>query len=177
MEMQLDLPKKSYFKAEEICAIADIDFVFLKFLESQFNEITPILSSSGQKYYEEKDIEVVLCLKILITEEKLSVDVSKERLATLMADREIFMSYILDRNSDSTKICQYDDTETLEQMMPPELNLKDGEKSEIAIEVEQEKENEKENEKDYAKLILAQTRLRELKLFMDSIRAKHNWNS
>ncbi|MBF0301147.1 MAG: hypothetical protein HQK51_20735 [Oligoflexia bacterium] len=189
MELQLDLPKKSYFKIEEICTITDIDLNFLKLLESQFSEITPIMSSSGQRYYEEKDIEIVLALKILIMEEECSIEIAKQKLVTLLKDRELLMSYILDNNfsweSESESESEVEDKNNNNDGIAPITS----DISSCFIVQEQQKQvvdisspkilpeilTSMDNNCD--KLLLVKDKLQELKLYMNSIKAKHNWSS
>ncbi len=76
----LDLPQKSNFKLDEVCEITGVKPYILRFWESEFPEIEPITTSSGQKIYEHKDIELVKRIKKLMFEEKLSLEKAKATL-------------------------------------------------------------------------------------------------
>lgn len=76
----LEIPQKSTFRLDEVCEIADVKPYVLRFWESEFPEIDPITSSSGQKIYEHKDIEVISKLRGFLFDEKLSVEQVKLRL-------------------------------------------------------------------------------------------------
>ncbi len=74
------IPKKSSFKSEDVCRMVGIRPYVLRFWESEFSEICPIVSDSGQKIYERKDIELVLLIKRWIFGEKLTVEQVKKRI-------------------------------------------------------------------------------------------------
>ena len=67
------IPNKSNFKFQELTPITGVKPYVLRFWETEFDEICPITSDSGQKLYTKKDIEVILRIKHLLFEEKLSI--------------------------------------------------------------------------------------------------------
>ena len=69
----IEIPNKSTFKINEVCALTGIKSYVLRFWESEFEEIAPVTSSSGHKLYEQKDIEAILLIKKLLFEDKHSV--------------------------------------------------------------------------------------------------------
>lgn len=68
------IPNKSSFKLDEVCELTGVRPYVLRFWESEFDSIRPITSASGQKVYEHKDITVILKIKDLLVEQKLSVE-------------------------------------------------------------------------------------------------------
>ena len=70
----LQIPDKSLFKLNEVCEITSVKPYVLRFWESEFEEIKPAVSSSGQKLYEHKDIELVAVIKKLLFEDKMSIE-------------------------------------------------------------------------------------------------------
>lgn len=72
--MPIEIPCKSTFKLDEICSMLDLRPYVVRFWESQFEQITPVLSSTGQKLYSHSDIEVMAYVKKLLYEDKLSVE-------------------------------------------------------------------------------------------------------
>ena len=77
MTENIDIPNKSHLKAEEVCAIANIKPYVLKYWESEFPEITYVTSSSGQKLYESKDVEVIAFIKNLLFQKDMTIEQAK----------------------------------------------------------------------------------------------------
>ena len=67
------IPNKSNFKFQELTPITGVKPYVLRFWETEFDEICPVTSDSGQKLYAKKDIETILRIKRLLFDEKLSI--------------------------------------------------------------------------------------------------------
>jgi DNA-binding transcriptional MerR regulator len=67
------IPNKSNFKFQELTPITGVKPYVIRFWETEFDEICPVTSDSGQKLYAKKDIETILRIKKLLFEEKLSI--------------------------------------------------------------------------------------------------------
>ncbi len=67
------IPNKSNFKFQELPPITGVKPYVIRFWETEFEDIKPITSDSGQKLYAKKDIEVILKIKKLLFDEKLSI--------------------------------------------------------------------------------------------------------
>lgn len=52
----------------------------IRFWETEFPEISPVLGDSGQKLYARRDVETILRIKKLLFEEKLSIPEAKIQL-------------------------------------------------------------------------------------------------
>ncbi len=78
--MSTIIPQKSSFKLDEVCEITGVRPYVLRFWETEFAEISPLSTSSGQKVYEHKDIEAILKLKGLLVDENLSMEETKSIL-------------------------------------------------------------------------------------------------
>lgn len=81
----LEIPNKSMFKLNEVCGLTGVKPYVLRFWESEFTEIDPIVSSSGQKMYEAKDIQAIATLKNLLFEEKMNIEQAKAELPNRLA--------------------------------------------------------------------------------------------
>lgn len=77
----LEIPQKSTFKLDEVCKISGVKPYILRFWESEFSEISPLVSASGQKIYEHKDIEVINKIKHLMFDKKLNLEKAKASLS------------------------------------------------------------------------------------------------
>lgn len=78
----LEIPNKSTFKLNEVCGLTGVKPYVLRFWESEFIEIDPILSSSGQKLYDQKAIYAIAILKQMLFEEKMNIEQAKGHLET-----------------------------------------------------------------------------------------------
>ncbi len=81
MQETLEIPNKSMFKLNEVCGLTGVKPYVLRFWESEFVEIDPIISSSGQKMYDPKDIEAIATLKNLLFLDKLNIEQAKAELS------------------------------------------------------------------------------------------------
>lgn len=84
MNEPIEIPNKSSFKINEVCALTGIKSYVLRFWESEFSEIAPLMSSSGQKLYEHRDIEAILLIKKLLFEDKLTIEKARAEMKLLM---------------------------------------------------------------------------------------------
>lgn len=64
----------------EVCGLTGVKPYVLRFWESEFEEINPILSSAGQKLYEHKDIEAIVVVKNLLFDEKMTIEKAKAEM-------------------------------------------------------------------------------------------------
>ena len=70
----IQLPNKSHFKADEVCGFTGVKPYVLRFWETEFDSISPVVSSSGQKLYEQSDVEAILEIKKLLFDDKMTVE-------------------------------------------------------------------------------------------------------
>jgi DNA-binding transcriptional MerR regulator len=76
----IEIPNKSLFKLNEVCGLTGVKPYVLRFWETEFVEIEPITSSSGQKLYEHKDIEAIAIIKKLLFEDKMTIEQAKAEM-------------------------------------------------------------------------------------------------
>src|SRR5690606_1927104 len=77
----IQLPNKSHFKADEVCGFTGVKPYVLRFWETEFEEINPIVSSSGQKLYEQRDVEAILAIKKLLFDDKMTVEEARREMS------------------------------------------------------------------------------------------------
>lgn len=88
MHNDVQIPKKSFFKQDEVCSITGVKPYILRFWETEFEEISPVISMTGQKLYEHRDVEAVLKIKNLLFEQKLSVEKARAVLKNPVIETE-----------------------------------------------------------------------------------------
>ncbi len=71
------IPQKSIFSLEELCELTEVRPYVMRFWEAEFPEITPLQSSTGKKLYEYKDVELVMYIKKVLFEDKLTIERAK----------------------------------------------------------------------------------------------------
>ena len=76
----IEIPNKSAFKLNEVCSITGVKPYVLRFWESEFDEIEPMTSSTGQKLYGPRDIEVIATVKDLLFNQKMSIEEARFNL-------------------------------------------------------------------------------------------------
>ncbi len=71
---------KSEYKLHEVCSLTGVRPYILRFWETEFPEISPVLLAQGYKVYSKNDVEVILQIKKLLWTEKLSLERAKMRM-------------------------------------------------------------------------------------------------
>jgi DNA-binding transcriptional MerR regulator len=67
------IPPKSNFKFHELATITGVKPYVLRFWETEFPEINPVIDESGEKRYSRSDVESILRIKALLFERKMSI--------------------------------------------------------------------------------------------------------
>jgi len=79
--MQLPvIPDKLYFKIGEVSDLVGVKPYVLRYWESEFKEITPVKSSSNQRLYRRKDVELLLKIRQLLYRERYTIHGAKKIL-------------------------------------------------------------------------------------------------
>lgn len=74
------IPDKIYFRIGEVSDLADLPTYVLRFWESEFPQLRPSKSSSGQRMYRRRDVEYVLQIRKLLYEDGFTIAGARERL-------------------------------------------------------------------------------------------------
>ncbi len=78
--MEPVIPDKMYFKIGEVSEITGLEQHVLRFWESEFKNIRPKRTSTGQRMYRKADIELLLNIKKLLHNEKFTIQGAKKYL-------------------------------------------------------------------------------------------------
>lgn len=76
---------KRYFRIGEVSRIIGVEPYVLRFWESEFPQIRPARADSRQRTYQKKDLEIILEIKRLLYEEKLTIEGARNRLKKLLS--------------------------------------------------------------------------------------------
>ncbi len=71
---------KRYFRIGEASRIIGVEPHVLRYWESEFPQIRPQRADSNQRTYQRKDLELILEIKRLLYDEKITIEGVKQRL-------------------------------------------------------------------------------------------------
>jgi DNA-binding transcriptional MerR regulator len=74
------IPDKHGFRIGEVAALAGVEPHVVRFWESEFPELRPATSRSGQRVYARRDVERVLRLRDLLYEEGYTLEGARKAL-------------------------------------------------------------------------------------------------
>src|SRR5580765_6861812 len=77
---QVLIPDKLYFRIGEVATLCRLPAYVLRFWESEFPQLKPIKSSTGQRMYRKRDVESVLRIKQLLYEQGLTISGARQQL-------------------------------------------------------------------------------------------------
>jgi len=74
------IPDKLYYRIGEVETITEVPAYVLRYWESEFKLLRPKKNPAGQRLYRRKDVELVLRIKSLLYNERLTLEGAKKRL-------------------------------------------------------------------------------------------------
>ena len=74
------IPDKLYFRIGEVASLCHLPAYVLRFWESEFPQLKPVKSSSGQRMYRKRDVESVLRIKQLLYEQGFTISGARQQL-------------------------------------------------------------------------------------------------
>jgi DNA-binding transcriptional MerR regulator len=74
------VPDKLYFRIGEVSRICRLPAYVLRFWETEFPQLKPVKSSTGQRMYRRKDVEAVLRIRKLLYEEGFTIAGARQQL-------------------------------------------------------------------------------------------------
>lgn len=75
-----ELPDKLYFKIGEVSQLTGIPAYVLRFWESEFKQINPGRTQTGQRQYKKSDVALILKIKHLLYDRKFTIQGAKHHL-------------------------------------------------------------------------------------------------
>jgi len=74
------IPDKLYFRIGEVATLCRLPAYVLRFWESEFPQLKPVKSSTGQRMYRKRDVESVLRIKQLLYEQGFTISGARQQL-------------------------------------------------------------------------------------------------
>ncbi|MBY0414111.1 MAG: MerR family transcriptional regulator [Bdellovibrionales bacterium] len=168
----IEIPNKSSFKINEVCALTGVKSYVLRFWESEFEEILPIVSSSGQKLYEHRDIEAILLIKKLLFEDKMTIERAKAEMKMLMPRESLVEQGFAESYS------YEDDTLDADEFLKSEVRaevIHAGAQANPITLTNPVMTKRVLIETDFQKLMLAKSKLVEILNITESLHQKNHW--
>ena len=76
----MSIPNKLYFRIGEVADILEVKPYVLRYWETEFPDIRPSKSKSGQRLYKRRDVELLMQIKTLLYNERFTIDGARKRL-------------------------------------------------------------------------------------------------
>jgi DNA-binding transcriptional MerR regulator len=74
------IPDKLYFRIGEVATLCHLPAYVLRFWESEFPQLKPVKSSTGQRMYRKRDVESVVRIKQLLYEQGFTIAGARQQL-------------------------------------------------------------------------------------------------
>src|SRR5712691_216643 len=74
------IPDKLFFRIGEVSQLVGVEAYVLRYWESEFKGLSPKKSSSGQRMFRRKDVELLLQIKHLLYERKFTIEGARKWL-------------------------------------------------------------------------------------------------
>ena len=89
-----DFPEKKYYSISEVAAHFNVNKSLLRYWEKEFNEIKPMIKSSGIRKYTNENIEIISVIYSLLKKDGLTIQGAKKRLKSKDVSKEENLSIL-----------------------------------------------------------------------------------
>jgi len=77
---EIFIPDKLYFRIGEVATLCRLPAYVLRFWETEFPQLKPVKSSTGQRMYRKRDVENVLRIKQLLYDQGFTISGARQQL-------------------------------------------------------------------------------------------------
>ncbi len=74
------IPDKLYFRIGEVSRLCRLPAYVLRFWETEFPQLKPVMSATGQRMYRRREIELLLRIKRLLYEQGFTIPGARQQL-------------------------------------------------------------------------------------------------
>ncbi len=85
---EIVIPDKLYFRIGEVASLCRLPAYVLRFWETEFPQLKPVKSSTGQRMYRRKDVEVLLRIKELLYDQGFTIAGARQHLRAEATDHK-----------------------------------------------------------------------------------------
>jgi DNA-binding transcriptional MerR regulator len=82
-------PSKVFFRVGEVSQLVGVESYVLRYWEKMFPQLKPEKDEIGQRVYTRSDIDLVMRIKILLYEERYTIDGARRRLRENSRDKGV----------------------------------------------------------------------------------------
>ena len=75
-----EIPDKLFFRIGEVATLTGVAPYVLRYWESEFKLLRPQKNEAGQRVYRRRDVELIVQIKHLLYEERLTLEGARKRL-------------------------------------------------------------------------------------------------
>jgi len=86
--------KKLYYSISEVSKITDVEQYVLRYWETEFELLRPQKNRAGNRVYTNKDIQLILYIKLLLREKKYTIEGAKKILEEYLPETILNQSEI-----------------------------------------------------------------------------------
>ena len=79
-DLAAEIPDKLYFRIGEVSTLCKLPAYVLRFWETEFPQLKPVKSSTGQRMYRRRDVENVLRIRKLLYEDGFTIAGARAQL-------------------------------------------------------------------------------------------------
>ena len=83
---EVHIPNKRYFTIGEVSNICGLKTHVLRYWEQEFSELEPIKRKGNRRYYQQKDLILVLQIKDLLQNQGFTIDGAKIKISSKNID-------------------------------------------------------------------------------------------
>ena len=83
---EVHIPNKRYFTIGEVSVICGLKTHVLRYWEQEFSELEPIKRKGNRRYYQQKDLILVLQIKDLLQNQGFTIDGAKIKISSKNID-------------------------------------------------------------------------------------------
>lgn len=80
------------YKIGEVAGLTGVKSFVLRYWETEFPQLVPVRTKTGQRLYTDEHLDLLLRIKHLLYEEKLTIDGARRRLAGEAQDTSVLRS-------------------------------------------------------------------------------------
>tara|TARA_Y100000817_G_scaffold88008_1_gene68480 strand:- start:30 stop:374 length:345 start_codon:yes stop_codon:yes gene_type:complete len=84
--LSVHIPNKRYFTIGEVSQICGLKAHVLRYWEQEFIELDPIKRKGNRRYYQQKDLIMVLKIKDLLQNQGFTIDGAKTQISSVIND-------------------------------------------------------------------------------------------
>ncbi|MBI4125491.1 MAG: MerR family transcriptional regulator [Deltaproteobacteria bacterium] len=87
MKQPVAIPNKLYFRIGEVADLLTVKPYVLRYWETEFPDIRPAKSKSGQRLYKRRDVETLVQIKSLLYGERFTINGARRRLKEVLREQ------------------------------------------------------------------------------------------